>query len=567
MHTEPSYNAQQRAVIRSVFGALRPLLMTEAAFAASVTRVQRRVVRFTRARYLLAERHVVRKYEPAPDDGELPLETLITPAFNPWTANPEDLRTATRQHAACSSCQGKTCPRCHGSARVYTWLDIEQTTRVEVLATPRKVAEHWLSRALDEGDFLEEEYLHECEQDLVLPAEAMHGLQQELRPRLADHDRVSQICLQTFAVDLHEVQYETAFGGGIVEVAGNPHTVFDAARQPLARRNSVARVFALAAAALAVAAPILYSAQHPWFAKYGSALSALLIGLGASGLLGMALLGWLRAQASRTALSTWIPTAAALGLAAFSSALLASTKPSLADARDALEKRDLERARVTADALYMLGAPRDEQRMLHDEIRLARMDLTDSLGSKLTIASSAGWTPQRRAAMESSVLHAVNARAERARSLGDSASLVRLAEMIRPLLPREAHSLTVEAAAHDNQRCMLKAEPRCIESSAAELDRLGAHELAARSRRVLVTLVRQRFERALESVAHSRSAKAELERLTVAHILARKLSELGAPPASGTVSLIERGIRRTEAQVHAAASDPEAPLGPLASAY
>jgi hypothetical protein len=576
MHTEPSYNAREREIIHSVYQALRPFMMTESAFQASVTRVQRRVVRFTRARYLLADRKIVRRSEPAPADGEQELEALITPFFDPWSANLDDLRSATRQHTACTHCQDKRqakrskgCKACLGSGRVHTWLDIEQTTRVEVFATPRAVAEHWLSRALDEGDFLEEEYLHECEQDLVLPADAMSGLSKALRPELARDDRVSQICLQTFAVDLHEVHYETAFGDGMVEVAGSPLTVFDAARQPLSRRNSVARMAALGAAALAIAAPILYRAQHPWFEKYGAAASALLVGLGASGLLGMALLGWLRAHASRTAISTWIPTAAALGLAALSTALLASTKPSIADARDALEKRDLERARVTADALYWLGAPRDEQRVLHDEIRLARMDLSDSLGSKLAIARSEGWTPERRATMESAILHAVNERAERARKLGDAASLVHLAEMIRPLLPNEARTLTVEAAAHENRRCMLKAEPRCIESSAAELSRLGAHALAAQSRRVLVTLVRQRFERALESVAHSRSARAELERLTAAQILARKLGELGAPPPSATVSLIERGIRRTEAQVQAAngisASEPA--LGPLASAY
>ncbi|HEX5657215.1 MAG TPA: hypothetical protein VFX59_08465 [Polyangiales bacterium] len=572
MHTEPSYNARERTIIRSVYHALRPFMMTESAFQASVTRVQRRVVRFTRARYLLAERQIERRTEPAPVDAAEELEALITPTFDPWSARVDDLRSATRQHTACTRCQGKRskgCARCLGSGRVYTWLDVAQTTRVEVFATPRKVAEHWLSRALDESDFLEEEYLHECEQDLVLPADAMTGLDKVLRPQLADNDRVSQICLQTFAVDLHEVHYETAFGDGMVEVAGEPLTVFDAARQPLSRRNSVARVFALAAAAVAIAAPILYRAQHPWFEKYGAAASALLVGLGASGLLGMALLGWLRAHASRTAISTWIPTAAALGLAALSTAMLASTKPSIADARDALEKRDMERARVTADALYWLGAPRDEQRVLHDEIRLARMDLTDSLGAKLTIATSEGWTPQRKAAMESAILHVVNERAEHARALADGPSLVRLAEMIRPLLPSEAHTLTVEAAAHESHRCMLKAEPRCIERSAAELDRLGAHALAAQSRRVLVTLVRQRFEHALEAVAHSRSAKAELERLTTAQILARKLSELGAPPPSGTLSLIERGIKRTEAQVHATnvTAVPEQELGPLASAY
>jgi hypothetical protein len=572
MHTEPSYNAREREIIRSVYHALRPFMMTESAFQASVTRVQRRVVRFTRARYLLAERQIVRRSGPAPVDGEREVEALITPQFDPWAARVEDLRTATRQHTACTRCQGKRskgCNTCLGSGRVYTWLDVAQTTRVEVFATPRKVAEHWLARALDENDFLEEEYLHECEQDLVLPADAMPGLAKALRPKLADNDRVSQICLQTFAVDLHEVQYETAFGDGLVEVAGAPLTVFDAARQPLSRRNSVARMVALAAATVAVAGPILYRAQHPWFEKYGSAASALLVGLGASALLGMALLGWLRAHASRTALSTWLPTAAALGLAALSTALLASTKPSIADARDALEKRDLERARVTADALYMLGAPADEQRVLHDEIRLARMDLTDSFGSKLTIASAESWTAQRKPAMESAILHALNERAERARALGDGPSLVRLAEMIRPLLPNEARTLTVEAAAHENHRCMLKAEPRCIERSAAELERLGAHQLAAQSRRVLVTLVRQRFEHALESVAHSRSAKAELERLTTAQILARKLSDLGAPPPSGTLSLIERGIRRTEAQVHAAnlPAAPDQELGPIARAY
>ncbi|HEY6881792.1 MAG TPA: hypothetical protein VI299_27380 [Polyangiales bacterium] len=570
MHTEPSHNARERTIIRRVYKALRPFMMTESAFRASVTRVQRRVVRFTRARYTLAERTIVRRNAPAPAHGDQAPEALITPQFDPWTVDAADLVRATRQYAVCPRCQGKRskgCKTCLGSARVYSWLAVEQVTRVQVLATPRAVAEHWLSRALDERDFLEEVWLHECEQDLVLSSEAMSGLDKNLRPTLQENDRVLQICLQTFAVDLHEVQYETAFGDGMVEVAGEPLTVFSAGRQPLSRRNATARLIALAAASLAVAAPILYRAQHPWFEKYGSALSALLVGLGASGLLGMALLGWLRAHASRTALSTWVPTAAALSLAAFSSALLASAKPSIADARDALERRDLERASITADALYMLGSPRDEQRVLRDEIRLARMELTTSLADKLAIAQSEPWTPQRKVAMESTILRAVQERAERARALKHGPSLVRLAELIRPLLPAEAHTLTIEAAAHENRGCMLKADPECIERSANELAQLGAHELAAQSRRVLITLVRQRFEHALEAVSHSRSAKAELERLTAAQSLAHKLAQLGAPLPSGTTSLIERGIRRTEAQVHAASAPPEPALGPLASAY
>jgi hypothetical protein len=571
MHTEQLQHAHERTIIRSAFKALRPLLITESAFQASVSRVVRRVVRFTRARYTVAEREVVRRTEPAPHASEDTLEPLISPWFDPWQADPTELAAATRQLCVCSKCQGKRskgCATCAGSGRVFTWLAIDQRMRVEVRATPKAVAEHWLSRALDEDDFLEEVWLHECEQDLVLPSSSMNGLHKELRLQLARHDRVAQICVQTFAVDVHEVHYETAFGDGMVEVAGNPLTVFDAARQPLLLRNAAARVIALAAAALAIGAPMLYRAQHPWFEKYGAAASSLLIGLGASALLGTALLGWLRANASRTVLSTWFPTAAALGLAALSSALLASTKPSVADALDALQQHDLERATLTADALYMLGAPHDQQQLLRDDIRLARMDLTDSLANKLAIASSQAWTSQRRPAMESAILLAVQQRAERARALHDGTSLVHLADMISPLLPREAHTLTVEAAAHENRSCMLKAEPRCIERSAEQLERLGAHELAAQSRRVLVTLVRQRFERALEAVSHSRSARAELERLNAALTLARKLDQLGAPLPGATRSLIERGIRRTEAQIEAASATaprPSEPIGPLAT--
>jgi len=558
MHTEHNQTSEAD-VVRRAYRTLRPLLLTESAFKASVSGVSKRTIRFTRARFVIEQRTIERLSEPGPGARDSQLEPMISPALDAWQVDPEQLPEATRQLCACFACDGKTaggpCNVCERAGRVSTWLEVVRTQRSEVRATPAAVAQHWLPSALDGSDFLKERWLHRLEREDVLSSDRLHELPAELLPKLAADEQVVQVCAQSFVVEAYDVRYQTAFGTGLIEVAGTPLTAFDVVREPLVRRSVVARSAAALGALASVVVAVSYREQHPWFAKYGPDGTALLIGLLASLLLGTALLGWLRASASRTALSTWCPTAAALLLTAAFTALLSSAQPSVADARDALHKRDLERATLTADALSALGRAVPENQALRDDIRLARMTNTRDLPRKVKLASSGPWSLSRQPTMRSVVLQAMEPLAERARKKGDGAALRELSALVAPVLPSASHALAVEAAALASRVCLARADLACIERSAAELGRLGAIGLRDRSRQALLAILNERFERAVAAVARSRTVGVELQHLTEATELAGKLDTLGAPLKRSLTVMLERSRARAQAQL-AAASRP-----------
>jgi hypothetical protein len=557
MHTE-HVEASEAQIVRRAYQTLRPLLLTESAFRASVSALTRRSIRFTRARFVIEHRAIERLVEPAPSSRAAAVEPVISPELDPWLVELGQLPTATRQLCVCPACGdaasrgGQACAQCAGTGRVHTWLAVQRTQRLAVSATPAAVASHWLPRALDAADFLRPTWPHRLEREDVLPPERLHELPSELLPVLGPHDRITQVCAQSFCVEAYDVRYQTAFGTGLIEVAGTPLATYDVVRAPLVRRSVAARTAALVGATASIVAAVLYRAQHPWFAKYGPDGTALLIGLLASALLGMALLGWLRARASRTAWSTWCPTAGAIALTLACTALLTSAQPSVADARDALQRRDLERATLTADALSALGRSVGDHQTLRDDIRLARMRESRDLTRKVKLASSGPWSASRQLAMRSEVLQAMEPLAERARAHNDGAALAHLASVVAPVLASAAHALAVESAALDNHACLARVDVACLERSAAELGRLGAIGLRDRSRQALIAILEQRFERALLAVSRSRSVVVELTNLNEASALADKLETYGAPLKRSVRVMLARGRARAEAQVEAA---------------
>ncbi|MDB4973925.1 MAG: hypothetical protein JWN48_2266 [Myxococcaceae bacterium] len=548
----PTYQDRREAeVVHRAYQILRPLLLAEASFRASVSSVNKRVLRFTRARHVIEQRVLTRRWARAEVLPGEQVEPVISPAFDPWQVERAALPAATRQLCACTMCRGSggACTTCAGHGTLHTWLEVEQQQRVEVTATPGNVARHWLATSLDEADFLRDEWLHRLEREEVLPGDHDEHLGSELLPTLAADERVLQVVLQTFVVDAYEVRYQTAFGMGRLELAGSPLTEFDVQRTPLTRRNLVARSAFAVGALASVAAAVANRVQHPWFARYGQEVPALLIGLSASVLLGTALLGWLRARPSRTALSTWCPTAGALALTALCSALLISTQPSVADARDALHKRDLERAQLTADALQALGLSLDERASLLDEIALAHIEEAGSLTEKLALAERRAWSPSSELALHGVLLGALEPYAASARRREDAPALAQLANMVERLLPSAAHALRVEAAALDNRVCLAKRDVECLERSAGELGRLGAVALREHSRDALIAMLQERFERAIADVSHSRTARVELEHLREALRLSDKLETFSAPVPRSTRNILERSRARAEAQV------------------
>ncbi len=542
--------------IHRAYQSLRPLLLSESSFRASVRALIKHTVSFERVRFVIERRTVRRCTSPAPASRTADAEPMISPAFDPWQVDLEELPRATRQLCVCPACEGaheRACAVCSAyERRVHTWLEVDRSERAEVYASPRELALTWHPAALDEQDFERAGVPHRLEHDEVLSAEQIAALPEHMQPALADNDRVVQARLQRLAVDVQEVELESALGAGEVALAGSPLAVYRVARAPWLRRNLGAACVGSLGALSTVIAVLSYRVQHPWFAKYGYSHAALGFGLAAALLSCLAAFGWLRARKARTALSTWWPSAGTIALACACVALLGAAEPTVQGARAALARGDLARALLTADALGALGAPASERTPLLDDIRLARMAVARTLDAQIGLAQSGPWSRVRQPAMTRALLGTVRPQAARARAANDIATLSHLSELVAAVLPGESHTLAVEAGELKLRTCIAQGEIECGERVLLELRTLGAVTARERALAELVGLVRARFERAFVAVSRSRTAQVELVNVGAALALARKLENLGAPLPRSLRMVLEHAWTRAERQVEAA---------------
>jgi hypothetical protein len=556
MSTETSAT-NEAEIIRSAYRAVRPLLMTEASFRASGCFVTRRIERFARARHVIERRTVERRSAPAPLSHDRPLEQRISPTVDAWTVVADELPNATRQLSACSACDGTVgrfdCVQCEGQGRVHTWLEVRRVQRVAVAASANAL--HWCESALDERDFERASFSHTLERDSTLTLTlssrpALPALASELNTPLARDERVVELRVQRFVVQVSDVHYRTALGAGTVETAGNPLQTYRIVRTPLRRRATAAAVALLLGSLLSSIFVLVYRAQHPWFASYGESGRLLSAGLLGSALIAVALLGFLRARGARTLLSTWCPAAAAILLLVSASSLL-GTQPSVAFARAALARHDLPRALLTAQALQALALPLDDRETLLEDIHLSRIEAAHDLNGKLGLASGRSWSGAGHAQLRADILGSVERDAALARKAGDEVALVRLAGAIAPMLPADSRGLAREAAAMRTRACLDRGDVPCVERCLQELARLRAGDLVAPTQKALAALLRERLERIQIALLRARNVQATWSQLTEAVALCDKLTALGTPPKPPLRLVLERALVRARAQLDA----------------
>jgi len=169
-------------------------------------------------------------------------------------------------------------------------------------------------------------------------------------------ERVASARRQTFCTDVHRFTFATLFGGGTVEVAGEPPVVSPSSRwSGLRTRLALSSMITLLGIAGVIALSDAYIGRHIWYARHGDIIPLLGFGSGASLLLGVALAFVMLARAARSwfAIGISAGAAAAFGLGVF----LAYTykNPSAEIARSELAGGNLLRAQEEAQALVDLG--------------------------------------------------------------------------------------------------------------------------------------------------------------------------------------------------------------------
>lgn len=560
MHTQQG-RAGETDVVRRAYETLRPLLVPEASFRTSVSDIARREVHFSRARARIERRTIERCWEPAQGAQREDAEPLITPRINPWTVELLHLPVATRQLCLCEACGGRgatSCSRCQGTALVHTWLEVERSERIAVRSDEPEVATYWLPHALDADDFDRSAYLHRLESDEELDATQIEELSEQLLPTLDHDERIVEVRLQRFAVEVHDVRYQTALGTGTVELAGAPLTAFGVVRAPVVRRHFAASCAFLLGAALSTSAAIMHRTEHAWHREHGHAGALVALGLGASALLGISLLGWLRARSQRTVLSTVFPSAGALLLAFAAFALHTRAQPSLSEAQRALTAGDLPRTELTLDALTARGEAPAAVVVLRDDVRLTRMANAD-FAHQLALARAEPWSSARGPRMKSLVRESLEPQAIAARRASDPAALRVLSSEVAPLLPEAAQALTADAAAIAARVCLQREDTACAEQALLELGKLGANDVRARVHARVVEILNARLEQRLAETTRAGSASVLHDRLAEAHSLCTRLDALGKPAPRATCMMVARSLARAEQQLARSAATTTTP--------
>ncbi len=308
--------------------------ITEREFRASVTSVEHAAEQYQRALHVIERRRVVVRWDAGAPTRSRNAEPPPDPArVDPWSVDAEQLARESRVVTVCLGCQGekkrscsdcagtarRTCGGCEGSGRVPgakggtkncptcrargdvkctactsgkidcvtcgadgrvdAWLAVEKEVLTQVQSHPanRASALHekltlpadfdappraWLNRLVEDGG--------------VQPP--TQPCPEALRPRLdAVSDRLVSTRVQSFTGDVFRVNYATARGQGVVEVAGGRFAVTGATVwTPLSHRTKASWAAGIGAVLAGLLLWGLYVSRHAWFAKYGQPALVLL---------------------------------------------------------------------------------------------------------------------------------------------------------------------------------------------------------------------------------------------------------------------------------------------------
>jgi hypothetical protein len=339
-------------------------------------------------------------------------------------------------------------------------------------------------------------------------------------------------------VDVYEVLYGTALSTGRLELSGSPPVVRHADAGPLRWRARFAAAVGVAASLASLWSVAVYRAQHPWFSQLGAGMLGLCLGLVASALLYLSAFGWLLATPARTRRNTLLPSGAAVVAASAAALTLLTSRPSLSQARDALQAGDIARAALITDAMRSIHATYDERDPLFESLRIAQLRATGDLDAQIRLASQPSWSRAGKRQAAAIVRDALNTRIAEARSRQDAQDFLRLADAINTVLPESSRPLRLEGLDIAMRQCL--SSDHDVQCAVPLLDALvtqGARDLESQARGEAIARAKRLLDHALAARTHDPSAT--LEALDLASLHATTLHALGAPLAPPVEQHIE----------------------------
>lgn len=383
-------------------------LVTPAALRASVSSVDPRTDTYERALHAIERRAVVLGTAPGHGTSSGDERPLPDPAaIDAWSVRPGELEARPKVISTCPDCDGQRktkchtcegsgqvvcdtcdgaallkgraceacsgsggimcpdchrgeidCPTCGATGRVRAWLALEAKaySHVAVMSDGSGIDAHPNVRSPSDFDAGPTRWKNELFHDTgTLPS--AKGLPRELLPPLDPRmDRLRSTRVQSFASSVHRFPYDSPFGVGVLEVAGNPPQLTPATVwRPLRLRRAMLITLLVAGAWFALMLRHGYATRHPWFAEHGKPGLVLMLGLAAA-LAGVVAAGGLMLPArARSLTRTWLPCLVAAALATLAVASTRADGPTIADAEARLARGDRAAAKLEAEAVIALG--------------------------------------------------------------------------------------------------------------------------------------------------------------------------------------------------------------------
>lgn len=453
----------------------------------------------------------------------------------------------------CGACRAGQvdCDECHAAGEVEAWLEVERSTRQVVCVHPMGSAARAHPRVSEAADFDGDparwpDALVE-DTGMRAPGELAAGL----APKLPPSERVVATRVQRFQSVVHLVTYATALSTGVVQVGGTPLEASPTADwRPAELRRIVTRAGAVGALVAALAVSLSYGARHPWYAQTGHtpAVVGLACALALAG--AWVLSGLTLAPRARSPLRLGVPAGALMLLVGATAMVLARDRPRASGALAALERGDLARASLEADALRALDVDRAAGESVLDQVHLRALRAAAPDTARMAAIARAPWyRDAARAQAVNLVVAALERDAAAPATRSDPDALARVADQAQAFSPPLRERLLRDAAMARAGACAERADGRCVrEQTTAALQRGADPAQTATLLRRAHARMREVFQGLIaQSEAHGDHAARE-RALTEALTLSEAYTALTREETSPTAAEVRERLTRVRQQ-------------------
>lgn len=491
----------------------RPFLIATGTARACVEHVETRTAEFGRVTWVGRQRRVVKRVSPLPVDDAGSDSDRVSSARDPWSISAKDLErlsgrivgcpTCKRSGfvvcatcsgtsaATCSTCQGlgharsvrtgahSPCRSCKGAGNRPCGCDGGRVRCSACLGRGRVrerlvLVEEPVRRVLSAGDVQAAHALAGAAPLRVdwqgapaaAPDEAAVWIARLPAPEL-EGVRWDTASVQVAGVPMARIRFRMARVPAAVDVIDGIVASTPAARAPLRTRRLGIGCFAAAACIWSAAAWWSYVTRHPYygFSDHAVYLSLLVPGFGiAAACLGAAVLGPTTRRGTATLLASALSL---LGLLAAQAGFAFGGHPTAAEAREALEAGELDRAEMVARACLDLGREIEGAREVLDALHQRRVAATNDLATAATLASEPFFDPSAAARARRMVADRIVQAIQQAQSDGNFSTTSAMAS----LMPGEFRAdpvlsgLVAAAALHTATNCIGRLDAACYSAA------------------------------------------------------------------------------------------------------